>query len=220
MAREELVGFYGKLAQAATSEISTGTLTANTKYIVKTIGSGPSTIPSGVEVGKAFVADGTEDITSSGDVVIELTETDKCDITQWAFDLTKPEIDVSTLCDEVSKYLAGRPDLSGTLEGIYKIGVTDADDGILNSFVDIARQATGPGGTVVVDQAGDGQLILLLYKQKDTTSGETEQVYVAPVTITSYSDTVSGQDAQAFTSAFRIAPNDDIDFHLLSVTHP
>ena len=192
-------------------------MVADTKYIVKVIG-GSSALPSGVEVGKAFVADGTEDITSSGDEVILLTESDKCDVTQWAFDQTKPEIDVSTLCDETNKYLAGRPDLSGTLEGIYKIGVTDEDDGILNSFVDIVRQA-GPGGAVTIDQAGDGQLVLLLYKQKDTTAGETEQVYVAPVTITSYSDTVSGQDAQAFTSAFRIAPNDDIDFHLLSVVH-
>lgn len=217
MARQELVGFYGKLAQAATSDVSTGTLEADVKYVVKTIG-GSSALPAGVEVGKSFVSDGTEDITASGDVVVKLLETDKCDVTSWAFDLSKPEIDVSTLCDEVNKYLAGRPDLSGTLEGIYKIGTTDVDDGILNSFIDIVRQA-GPGGAVTVDQSGDGQLVLLLYKQKDTTAGETEQVYVAPVTITSYSDTVSGQDAQAFTTAFRIAPNDDIDFHLLSVAH-
>jgi hypothetical protein len=70
-----------------------------------------------------------------------------------------------------------------------------------------------------VDQSTDGQLVLLLYKQKDTTAGETEQVYVAPVTITTYNDNITANDAQGFSSGFRIAPNDDIDFHLLSVVH-
>jgi len=221
MARDSgpLIGFYGKLAQAATTEITTGTLTADTKYIVKTIGTGPSTIPAGVEVGKSFVADGTEDITSSGDVVVELLESDKCDVSSWSIDLSKAEIDTTTLCDEVNKYLAGRPDLSGTLEGIYKLNITGADDGVLNAFTDIVRQA-GPGGAVTVDQSTDGELVLLLYKQKRTDSGDIEQCYVAPVTILTYNDTISGQDAQAFTTSFRIAPNDDIDFHLLSVTHP
>lgn len=218
MARSELVGFYGKLAQAATSEVSTGTLESGVKYIVKTIG-GSSALPAGVEVKKSFVSDGTEDISASGDVVIKLTETDKCDISEWSIDLSKAEIDVSTLCDEISKYLTGRPDLSGSLTGIYKIGTTDVADGILNAFIDIVSQA-GNGGAVTVNQQGDGQLVLMLYKQKDTTSGETEQVYIAPVSLTTYNDTVSGADAQGFTSGFRIAPSDTIEPHLLSVVHP
>ena len=212
-----LVGYYGKIAQAADTEVSTGTLTADTKYIVKTIG-GSSALPTGVEVGKSFVADGTEDISASGDVVIELLESDKCDVTTWTIDESRPEIDVSTLCDETNKYLTGRPDLAGNIEGTYKIGITDADDGVLNAFNDIVRQA-GPGGAVTVTNQSDGEFILLLYKQKRTDAGDIEQVYVAPVVITSYSDGASGQDAQSFTSAFRISPNDEVEFHLLSVTH-
>lgn len=217
MAREKLIGYFGKLAQAATSTVTTGTLTESAKYIVKVIG-GSSTLPAGVEVGKAFIADGTEDITSSGDEVILLTESDKCDVSQWSIDLSKPEIDVSTLCSEVNEYLAGRPDLSGTLEGMYKIGSTDVADGVLNSFVDIVSQA-GEGGAVTVNDQSDGNLVLLLYKQKDTTAGETLQLYIAPVVITTYSDSISGADAQGFSAGFRITANDDIDFHMLSVAY-
>ena len=217
MAREKLVGFYGKLAIAATSDIATGTLVADTKYIVKTIG-GSSTLPTGVAVGRSFIADGTEDITSSGDEVILLTESDSCDISTWGLDFSKAEIDVTTLCNQQNEYLGGRTDVTGTIEGIYKIGTTDVNGGFANNFFDIVRQA-GTGGTVTVDTIDDSQIVLILYKQKDTSIGETEQAYVTPVTITSFSDSVSGADAQAFTSGFRIAPNDDIDFHLLSVTH-
>ena len=217
MAREKLIGFYGKLAIASISDITTGTLVADKKYVVKVIG-GSSALPAGVEVGRSFISDGTEDITSSGDEVILLTESDSCDISSWSLDFSKAEIDVTTLCNDQNEYLGGRTDVTGSIEGIYKIGTTDLDGGFANNFFDIVRQA-GTGGAVSIDSLDDSQIVLVLYKQKDTTAGEVEQAYVTPVTITSFSDSVTGADAQAFTSAFRIAPNDDIDFHLLSVTH-
>lgn len=219
MARDgKLIGYYGKLAQAATTEVTTGLLTQGTIYVVKTVG-GSSTIPSGAEVGKSFIADGTEDITSSGDVVIELAETDKCDVSQWSIDLSRPEIDVTTLCDEINTYLPGRPDLSGTLEGIYKTGTTDADDGVLNAFVDIVSQA-GEGGAITVNDQTDGNLVLILYKQDREESGDVKTLYVAPVVLTTYSDSVSGTEGQAFSSGFRISPSEDIKFHALVVTYP
>jgi hypothetical protein len=57
----------------------------------------------------------------------------------------------------------------------------------------------------------------MLYKQDDTSSGETEQLYIVPAVILTFSDGVNGADAQSFSSTFRIAPNDDITFHMLSV---
>lgn len=219
MARDgKLIGYYGKLAQATTTEVTTGLLTSGVIYVVKTIG-GSSAIPAGVEVGKSFIADGTEDITASGDVVIALAETDKCDISTWSIDLSRPEIDVTTLCDEINTYLPGRPDLSGTIEGIYKTGTTDANDGVLNAFVDIVAQA-GEGGAITVYDQTDGALVFVLYKQERGESGDVKTLYVAPVVLTSYSDSVSGTDGQAFSSGFRIAPSDDIKFHALVVTYP
>jgi len=214
---DKLVGFFGKFAIASNTEVSTGTLEANVKYIVKTIG-GSSALPAGVEVGKGFVSDGTEDISASSDVVIKLTEVDNCGISSWSIDYSKSELDASGLCDEVSVYLTGRPDLSGNIEGFYKIGETDVTGGILNSFVDIVRQA-GAGGAVSVDDVNDDQVVLMLYKQKDTSAGSIEQLYIAPAVYTGYGDTVNGNEIQSFTTPFRIAPNDDIKFHMLSITH-
>lgn len=217
MAVTELIGRDGKIAQVATSEVTTGTLTAGAKYIVKTIG-GSSALPTGAAVKKAFIADGTEDISASGDVVYLLTETDKCDISEWSISLNSPEINMTTLCDDVNVYRAGRPDLSGSMTGIYKIGTTDVDDGVLNAFVDIVRQADD-GGAITIDQQSNGELFLLLYKQKDDTAGETEQLYIAPVVVTSYDDNITSDDKQGFTSSFRISPSDIADFHMLSVLH-
>ena len=214
MAREKLIGFYGKFSTVSVgAEVITGTLDA-AWYTVVTIGA-TTTLPTGVEVGYVFEAAGTEDITTSGDVVKELTFTDLCDIQKWGIDFSKSEIDVSTLCDDQNKYLAGRPDVTGSVEGVYTIGTTDLNGGFVNGFVDIVRQADA-GGAVTIDKLDDDPIVAILYKQKDGTSGETEQFYIAPATITSFSDSVSGSEAQAFSSSFRIAPNDDVKFQLVS----
>lgn len=219
MAKTRLIGFYGKLATASLgTEIITGTLTANTWYVVVTVGTGPSTIPTGAEAGYVFQADGTEDITTSGDVVKDMVFSDKCDVQSWSLEFSAAEADVTTLCDDQNKYLAGRTDVTGSMEGVYTIGITDGDGGLANAFIDIVRQA-GPGGAVTIDKVDNDPILALLYKQKDTDSGETEQFYVAPATITSFSDSVAGSDSQTFSSSFRIAPNTDINFQLVSETY-
>lgn len=218
MAKDRLIGFDGKLSTAIFgAEVSTGTLSANTFYLVVTVGSS-STLPTGVEEKYVFLADGTEDITSSGDVVKEITFNDKCDITSWGLEFNASEVPVTTLCDDQNKYRAGRTDVTGSMEGNYTIGLTDADGGIANAFVDILRQA-GAGGNVTIDKVDNDTIFAVLYKQKDTDSGETEQFYIAPITVTSFSDTVAGEDAQTFSSSFRIAPSDEVVFHLVSVTY-
>jgi hypothetical protein len=217
MARDVIIGDYGKVAMAADSVVDTGTLTEGAKYIVKTVG-GSSTLPTGVEAGYVFVADGTEDITSSGDEVILLTETDKCDIQSWSLDFTKSEIDVTTLCDRTKKYVGGKDDVSGSIDGLYKIDITDAVGGIANSFVDIVKQ-TGEGGTVTVNQAVDSDIILLLYLQEDKSAGETETFYVVPATLLTFSSAVTEGSASAFSSSLRVKGNPNVNFHLAGVTH-
>ncbi|MCP4373653.1 MAG: hypothetical protein GY797_36970 [Deltaproteobacteria bacterium] len=218
MAREELIGKYGKYASAAVgTDVSTGTLTANALYIVVTIG-GTSTLPTGVEVGYAFVAAGTEDISSSGDVVKPLTLTDQCDITSWSMEFSKDEVEVTTLCSDFKKYLDGRTDTTGSAEGIYTIGRTDTDGGLANKFYDIVRQA-GAGGTVTIDKIDDSEIVAILYLQKDQTAGETEQFFIVPASVTTFGNSVTLADAQTFSSSFRQAPNDEIKFQLVSVVH-
>ena len=217
MAKKELIGLYGKFTKATVgAEVDTGTLTENGYYIPTVIG-GTSALPTGAAVGYLFQADGTEDITSSGDKVLPITFEDLCDIQKWSLDYSKSEVDVTTLCSTSSKYLAGLPDISGSVEGVYTIGATDVTDGFVNGFVDIVRQADA-GGAISIDSINDDPIVAILYKQKDGSSGEVEEFYVAPITITSYSDSVAQGSAQAFSSSFRIAPNDNIKFHLVAIT--
>ncbi len=215
MARERLIGFYGKYAQAVLgAEETATTLTADTYYVVT--GLGGTGIPAGAELGYVFLSNA--ETISGADAVKELTLTDLCDIQSWSMEFSKAEVDVTTLCDDQNKYLAGRDDVTGSVEGVYTIGVTDTDGGLANAFFDIVRQ-TGAGGAITIDHLDSEPIVAILYKQKLTDAGETEQFYIAPATVTSFSDSVSGADAQSFSSSFRIAPNDEINFQLVSVTH-
>jgi len=213
MARDRLIGFYGKYAAASLgSEIITGSLVADAYYVATEIG-GSSTLPVGTTLKYIFQADGTEDITSSDDKVKEVTFNDLCDIQSWALDFSKAEVDVTTLCDDENKYLAGRTDITGSAEGVYTIGITDGANGFIKSFVDQVSQADA-GGAITVTQADSDSIVAILYKQKDGSAGETEEFYVVPATLTSFSDSVGGADAQAFSSSFRVAPNTEIELQL------
>jgi len=217
MAKEKLVGYFGKFTKVDLgSDITSGsTLEEGELYLVKQIDDSASALPSGVEVGYTFMADGTETL-ATDDVVQKMTQTDLCDLTKWGLEFSSDEIDVTTLCDDSKKYIAGMVDITGSSEGIYAIGTTDQPGGFANAFVDIVDQA-GKGGTVSVSKIDNQPLVALLYKQKSDSVDETVEFYVAPITITSFSDGVSGSDAQSFSSAFRIAPSNDIKLSLVKI---
>jgi hypothetical protein len=214
----KIQGFFGKLATSDGLEVTTGLLTADKKYGVKTLGTVATGL--GLEAGYVFVADGTEDITASGDVLIEFTEQDNCDISKWGIEYSDPEINVAGLCDKQNVFLAGRTDVSISIEGFFDQGLTDRNGGFLNNFTDIVRQA-GPGGAVTIDKIDKSQIYAFLYKQKETNSGDIEQFYVVPAVTISLSDEVDGETAQSFSGSLR--PTDDPDgilYQLVNVTHP
>lgn len=215
MAREKLIGYYGKFVRAAlgTEKISTETLEANTYYLITGLDSSTG-FPSGAALKAVFNSGATPDTLVGDDKAKSIEMTAAGDIQSWAMDMSKAEIDVTTLDDDQNVYLGGRPDTTGSLEGIYKIGTTDVPGGLANTFSDINSQA-GAGGDITVSTLNDDPIIVLLYLQKDDSSGETVEFYFAPVTITSFSANASGADAQAFTSAFRIAPNDEMKLTLV-----
>ena len=216
MAKQVVIGDYGKVARVVQTEISTGTLVDGTKYVVKEVG-GTSALPTGAEVGYVFVSDGTEDISASGDVVYELAETDACDISGWSLDFSRSEIDSTTLCDDVRKYVGGMTDITGNISGIYKMGITDLDGGWANKFVDVVSQADN-GGTVTVDRIDNSAIVLILYLNDDTATGETETFYVAPVTLISFSSGVSVGENSPFESSLRISPDSTTKLQLAKVS--
>ena len=160
----------------------------------------------GLEAGYVFVADGTEDITASSDVVIEFTELDNCDISKWSLEFSDPELNVSGLCDSSNVYLTGRTDVSSSIEGFFDQGSTDRDGGLLNNFVDIVEQA-GVGGSVTINKIDKSSYYVFLYKQKETNSGDIESFYVFSGVTVTFSDEVDGETAQGFSGTVR--PTDD-----------
>jgi len=211
-----VIGDYGKVARIAEAEVATGVLEAGKKYIVTTVG-GSTALPAGLEEGYVFVADGTEDISASGDIVNELTETDACDISGWSLDFSRTEIDSTTLCDDVRKYAAGMVDITGSISGIYKIDVTDVDGSWANKFIDVVSQAD-EGGVVTIDKIDNSAVVLILYLNDVDASGETETFYVAPVTLLSFSSGVSVGANSPFESSLRISPDSATKLQLAKIT--
>lgn len=220
MAKDRLIGDYGKYATGVLgADVTTGTLTADTLYVVKAVGT-TSQIPTGSEAKYVFLADGTEDLTSSGgDIVAPFTITDSCDFSAWSLEFTKDETEVTTFCDTQKKYLVGKTDATGNAEGITTIGITDKDGGLANKFIDIVRQA-GPGATVTIDKIDDANIYAFLYTQEDQSSGETEQFWLVPASVTSYNAGATLGDSQSFSSGFRIAPDDTVEPQLVNITYP
>lgn len=218
MGRTRLIGNYGKFAKMTLgAEVGTGTtLTADTWYVPTTID--PSTtMPTGVALKYLFKAVGTETLATT-DTCKPVTFADLCDIQSWGLEFSNAEVDVTTLCDDVNTFLTGRTDVTGSAEGVYTIGTTDVDGGFLNNFISIVRQA-GAGGVISIDAIDDSAIVAVLYKQELTTSGETEQFYVVPAVVTSFSDSVTGTDAQSFSSSFRPTVDDEVNFQLVSITY-
>lgn len=205
MARDRLEGDYGKFVKAVLgAEVSSGTtLTDETWYLVTAIDGSSSGFPAGAQVGYLLRSGGTETL-AGDDTAKPLTLTDLCDIQNWGMDFSKAEIDVTTLCDDQKKYLAGKTDITGSSTGVYTIGTTDANGGIQNNFVAIVEAS----GTYTIHEIDDGTLYVQLVTQKDDSAGETEQFYFAPITLTSFSQGATEGEAQTFDSSFRISPDE------------
>jgi hypothetical protein len=207
MAITTLKGEYGKLVTVTLgAEVTSGTtLTDETWYLVTGVDSSSSGLPSGAAVGYLLRSDGTEAL-AGDDAAKPLTKTDLCDIQSWNMDFSRADIDVTTLCDDQKRYLAGKTDVNGTLEGVFKIGTTDQDGGLLNKFVALVDAASG---SYDIDAIDDSAIYAELVTQKNTDAGETEQFYFAPLTINAFSQGASaGDEAQTFSSGFRISPDD------------
>ncbi len=77
---------------------------------------------------------------ATDDNVVTLTLTDKCDVSDFTMEFSKEEIEVTTLCDDVKKYRAGKADMTGTVNGVFTVGVTDDKDGPLRQFIRVVFQ--------------------------------------------------------------------------------
>lgn len=174
-------------------------------YSVESIADSESALPSELSVGELFWDDGTL-VLNTDDSVKPLEETEKSDITGFSIEVSKAEIDVTTISDDTKRYRAGKTDMTGSLDGITEIEVTDAKGYLLNNFIKIIQQASD--GTVTVNDIDSSPIYLKGVLQKDTTSGEKEAFVWAKISILSTSLGAGGEEAQSFSGNFRIAPGD------------
>lgn len=221
MAKDRLIGSDGKIVTVTkddTNYTGDGTQTVDELaggdaasgdgagwYEIATVAD-TSVFDSALSAGDLWWTDGS-DVLETGDEITPLNETEQSDVTSFSIEMTKAETDVTTLADSVKRYRAsGKVDWSGSLEGITELGVTDNDGWALNNFIRTIEYASN--GDVTVSDIDDADIYLKGVLQKDATSGEKEAFVWVKITLTSSSLGASGEDAQSFSSNFRVATGD------------
>ena len=225
MARETLIGNDAKLSLASLGAEETGTTdpvgaatTVAGYYLVTQKSNTTSGLPAEILENQLVYASTVGAITLTGgstdldeiDAVKPITFTDKADIDAWSLEFNRPEVDVTALTDPTLKYEYDKTDANGSMSGVMKLGITDAEDGIINGFVPVVN-INGSTDITQYSQNLDN-LYLAGYIQRSTESGETEAFYFGEVGLGTFTAGGAVGNKQAFTTAFR--PKGDVSLAL------
>lgn len=210
---KRLTGRNGKLYFATKSAVVTGNgttkLTKGGLYVPVEIASSSSGLPANSQVGIPFFGDGNSQPTS-GDKYISLTLASQCDATSVSVEFEKDTIDITTLCDNIKVYADGFTDATGTIEGITTLGKTEQ---IIAKFVPVQVQSST--GAITTTAQNDDVILLVIELNKIDNSDADRALFTAPITLNSYNIQAAVDEAQTFTSGFRIAQDNDIKPALL-----
>ena len=205
---KRLTGRDGKVYQAVKSAVITGdgstTLTKGTFYVPLTIATASSGLPANAQIGVPFVAAGTETPTEN-ETYISLTFNSQCDVTSAGVEFEKDEIDITTLCDDIMTYAAGFTDATGTIEGITTLNLSEP---FIAKFVTV--QVQDETGAITTTAQNDDTILLVIELNKIDNSDANRALFIAPITINSYNIEATINEAQTYTSGFRIAQDNDI----------
>ena len=219
MATKRLMGNDGNLFTFTLGAEITATTVLAAGWYVATAVAAVSGLPTNQQVGYPFYASsatGKKITPKAGDKEILLTRTSLCGVTKSLIEFSKEEVDVTTLCDAIKTYRAGLADVSGTLEGVTTIGVSEP---LIGKFIDTVTQAANLGSTTITTVNGDSILLMQEINSLSTNS-EATAMYIAPIQLFSYSASASIDGAQTYSSSFKIAPHDTIKpcfYELLAV---
>jgi hypothetical protein len=228
MAKERLVGSDGKLVTVTYDDEVAGVvggddldeLAGGTSgdgagsgwYEITAIGATSTVFDTDLQVGDLFWDDGSLvlDYTGASDLdkAKKLIETEQADVTSFNLEVSKAEIDVTTLADGVRRYRTGKIDMTGSMEGITTLGETDSAGWVINNFMKVVSQSSAGATSVTVTEVDDSPIYIKGVLQKDTSGGEKEAFFWAKINLLGSSLGASGEDAQSFSSSFRIAPGD------------
>lgn len=210
---KRLTGRDGKVYLAELSALITGNgttkLTKGAFYVPAEIAATSSGLPANCQVGVPFVGDGTSQPTTN-DKYYSLTLTAQCDITSAGVEFEKDEIDITTLCDDIMTYAAGFTDATGTIEGITTLGKSEP---FIAKFVPVQSQSST--GAITTTAQNDDTVLLVIELNKIDNTDANRALFVAPITINSYNIEATINEAQTYTSGFRIAQDNTIKPALL-----
>lgn len=213
MAKERLVGSDGKLVTVSLG--TAGDFTVPGWYVISAIADTASAFESGFEVGDPIYLASDPTLALTDEVQL-MTEVEQADVTSFNLDISKAEIDVTTLSDNVRRYRTGKVDMTGSLEGIVTLDETDASGWVINNFMKTIKQTAATTWTIA--EVDDNPIYIKGVLQKDTSSGEKEAFFWARVNLLGATLGASGEDAQSFSSSFRIAPgNPDPVFYVRTI---
>lgn len=210
---KRLTGRDGKVYLATLSELITGNgttkLTKGEFYVPAAIAESSSGLPANCQVGVPFVGDGVS-VPTSDDKYYSITLTAQCDITSAGVEFEKDEIDITTLCDDIMTYAAGFTDATGTIEGITTLGKSEP---FIAKFVPVQSQSST--GAITTTAQNDDTVLLVIELNKIDNTDANRALFVAPITINSYNIEATINEAQTYTSGFRIAQDNTIKPALL-----
>lgn len=210
---KRLTGRDGKVYQAAKSATITGngttTLTKGTFYVPLTIAPTSSGFPANAQVGVPLVGDGVS-APAATETYISLTLNSQCDVKSAGVEFEKDQIDITTLCDDIMTYAAGFTDATGTIEGITTLNLSEP---FIAKFVPVQIQSST--GAITTTAQNDDTILLVIELNKIDNTEANRALFIAPITINSYNIEATINEAQTYTSGFRIAQDSDIKPALL-----
>lgn len=185
MSEQLLTGCDGDLYLATEgTPVTTGTLVADTEYIVTATGSGSAL--SSTLVGYKYIADGTE-VLVAGDSVTPLTFTIVGYIDSAEINPTRDKYTVTALGNCSKGYIAGLTDVAVTFSGTLDLQ-DDQQELIENQFLSYVRDNT------VTEKNSDDLLMKIVFNDKSTTSGEINKHYFGPFVADNFSTNASAED--------------------------
>lgn len=192
-------GFYRILAKGTTSEL-----------------------PVALDVGDWFYSDGTQDL-ANGDDVLPVNEVLLAEVTSWDTDFTRSEIDTTTLIDRQKSYRSGKPELSGSFDGIHFVGGSSEQvtqrNRLVAQFIDVITHSST--GVIEKIEATDELLWFFGYTNKTTEPGEVQEVAILPIRLTNFSPVGAQMDqAQTITATFRVDGRERPQLYQYTVPEP
>lgn len=216
-ATKRLIGKDGKIFTCAKGTEITGdgnTALAEGYYVATNILATASGLPTGLTTGYIFKANSTAAIKPKAlEKVIPLTFTELADAQSSTLDFKSDEIDITTLADAIKTYRAGYTDVSGKIEGVTTIGVTEK---FIKRFMPSVVQ-TADLKSVTISSIDGSALFLVTEINATSTVGEPIAMFIAPITLTSFSAGAKTADAQTYSSDYRVTTDSQITACFLEI---